>query len=601
MQRNTAPSRGNRGRGQTAVIAIVLLVGVVAIGSIGILLFGANATTQSQDRAEQERIQQSFRQLDSNIDSVARSEATSRSTDLDLPDDADSAVREDAAGNIWINRTNFTTGTTDVLVNQSIGAVRYTSDNGETVAYQAGGVWRQSGNQTVMLSPPAFAYKFNRSGEEPTLTIPIIVTSGPERLNGGDISITKNRSIAPTNNVTIVEGDLVTVKIRSQWYVGWAEYFREIATEEEGVDVDHGNNTATLELIVPASRQKVDAIVAGAQGQDVEFDQSPVIDNYNSSTGSGYDGGNGTTMVVVAGDLELSNKATVDGDVVVGEDVVFNNPDSNVTGNASYGNDLIDDSGSVVPPGDSTQHVGGWHNDNASLIEYEPVDGIIDARVAAVQDENNNSPAPITGNRLDGCSSECHLYPGAYYLEEIDFGNGDRLVIHATDTVSIVVNGTVSIDGDGDPGIEVRGGGRVNVYINSEDSTQDDLFIKQADVIVPNERSPQMWFYMDKNANAEIRNGQTKFVGVLFGPGEGDTEDLDGTDIEISQKANVYGAFVGDVNRIGQNVAVHYDEALRNSETVTNTARVPRLTFLHASLYEVCVQPEHNGQNCDGS
>lgn len=576
------------------MIAIVLIVGLVAVGSIGILVFTDLATENSQQTAEQERVEAAFKKLDSDVDSVARRDAGARQTDLALPDTADSAVREDAAGRIWINRTNFTTAKEEVLVNQSIGAIRYTTESGDTVGIQSGGVWRQSGNQTVMLSSPDFAYKFNGSEEEPTLTVPIVVTNGPERLEGGDISIVKNRSIAPTNNVSVFEGDLVELKVRSDWYVGWAQYFRQIA-DSSGVSVDHGNQTATLKLVVPVQRKRViSGLISGAVAEDVELDNNIGLNSFNSTVAPCHRcSGSGDTKLIAAGDVSLLGNVQVRGDVVAGDTIEFDHPNSEIDGNASYGDKLVDSSGSEVPPGSPTPHVTGWHNDNASVIDYDPVDNIIDSQARRAKNSNNNTANNhILGNSLSGPCTPCTLHSGTYFLESLTVNN-ERLVFDTTGgPINLVVNGTVTVGGGNGVRFDVIGSNRVNVYINSETpKTTDDLDWNQGDVDIPGDRTPQLWVFMDKNADATFSSGQTDFYGVVFGPGDGPNN---GVNISFVNQVWLYGALVGKFEGASNHAEIVFDEALTNTDPLSSSVRVPRLTFLHVSVHEVCVQPTHN-------
>lgn len=592
MSRNTLSARGDR-RGVSPVVAVVLLVGLVAVGSIGILLIAGTTTENTQENAETERVEKGFQQLDRGIDTVARGETTTRKTDLDLPDTGDSAVREDDTGRIWINRTNYTTGTTDVIVDEPIGAIRYTTDGGETIGIQSGGVWKEEGNRTRMVSPPAFSYKLNGSGDNPTLTVPIVVTSGSQRLENGDVRIQRKRSVAPTNDVTVFEGELVRLAVKSQWYVGWADYFRQIAPSG-GVTVDHENRTATLELVVPLERgQVVAGIVSGASAETLEINNNADINSYNSSVSScDRCSGAGKTKVIAAGDVNLNNNVALDGDLTAGGDVRFNHPGATVTGNASYGGDLYDSSGSIESP-TASSHVGGWHNDNASVIEYEPVDGVIDSRVARASQTNNNSANPhISGNSLGSCSPECTLYSGTYYVDDLSLSGTEKIVFETDGgEVNLVVDGPATFTGSNSVKLEVDGPGRVNIYVNSTTPGSDDLYWQQSDTEIPGDRSSQLWVYMKQDADATFEGGQTDFYGVVFGPGDGAN---DGTEITVGNQAWIYGALVGKVDVIDNQAHVVFDESLTNADTISSSVKVPKLSFLHASLHEVCVQSSSN-------
>lgn len=576
-------------RGQTAVIAVVLLVGLVAVASIGILLIGAQANDEGRQQAETERIEQAFLELDSEVDSVARSESDERTVDLDLPPGSDAAVREEVAGRLWINRTNFTTRKTVTLVDRSIGAIRYTRDDGTTFAFQAGGVWMEEGRTTRMLSPPAFSYDLTRGGNNPTLTVPIVTTSGDTRLEGGEVRVRKKATIAPLNDESIVENDLVSMRVQSRWYVGWADFFRQL-TRQGAVTVDHANNTATVEMVVPAVSPSVNSgLVAGAANGELKLKQDTVVDSYNSSKNSyAATADRDEGKVAVINDVQMQQNSEIRGDLEVGGDVRFETGStSEVTGNLSH---VPSTSFTKDDPKDGPPHVAGWVAPNASVRPRTQVDGFIDLHVGALADPGNNdnaSTAVVSGGTLGSCSP-CELENGSYYFDELTVGDGETLVLNTSDgMIELAVNGTMSLEGTGS--IEVQGDNRVNVYVNAEGAgaTSEFEMSDDAKITVEGDRAPLFWLYMDSNSDVVIQQGAT-FTGVIYGPSKGGG----GARINLDQNVEVYGAVLGNVKQMGQNVSVHYDRALRNSVPVTTNIAVPKLTFLHVAVYEVEVEDD---------
>jgi len=244
MQAKTAPARSTNRRGQTAVIAIVLLIGLVAVGSIGILLLGASATEETEQNAETERVEQGFLQLQQNLDSVAQDQERSRTTDLDLPDDSQGAIRQENAGQIVIRRSNLSN--TDTIVVREIGAIVYEED-GVEYAYQGGAVWRGSGNDTQMVTAPNIVYETTREGTDPTLTVPITDLNGESRLGTGEVRMTEMFTRAPLNDVGTIDNQVVEVEITSEYYVGWGHFFEE-RYPNSVVTYDHPNDTVLFEL-----------------------------------------------------------------------------------------------------------------------------------------------------------------------------------------------------------------------------------------------------------------------------------------------------------------------------------------------------------------
>ncbi|PSQ18050.1 hypothetical protein BRD00_06135 [Halobacteriales archaeon QS_8_69_26] len=585
----------DRDRAQSAVIAVVLLIGIVAVASIGILLVGLEANQESEERAENERIKQVFLQLDSDVDSVARSESDERTVDMDLPSETDAAVREESAGRIWINRTNYTTGNEEVLADQAIGAVRYSRDDGTTFAYQAGGVWMEEGENTRMVSAPAFSYDVDKNGDSPTLTVPIVTTDGDTRLNGGDVRVKKQDTIAPLNDVTVVENDLVTLRVKSRWYIGWAEYFRQL-TNDDAVTVDRDNQTATMQLMVPAVAPTVDAgVIAGAANSELDMQQSDnSVDSYNSSdkpyashTASERDNG----KVVVAGDVDMRQDAEIRGDLEVGGDVNFQSGSSaKVTGNLSHDTSTTFSSND---PKDGPPHVDGWVADNASVQSRTPVDGYIDLNVGRIRDNNNNASYSGILDDIESGSDDCDpcvLPTGSYYLTQIQLDDDDVLILDTTGgPIDLAVNRTIDIQGD-DSRVQIVGNSRVNVFVNGLSAGSDPEFrlASGAKWRVDGDRAPQSWVYLNEDADAKLKQ-EAWFTGVLYGPGRpGDG----GAGIDMNQDARVFGAILGDIDPLQQNTSIHYDRALRQAVPVTTNVAIPRLTFLHVAVHEVEVEDE---------
>lgn len=611
-------------RGTSALIGIILLFGLVVVGSVGVLLIGGQVNEESKQRAETTRIEQSFLELGATFNDLARSEGDVRTVDLDLPGDSDGAVRESASGRIWVNRTNFSAADTDTLVNESIGSIRYDGD--QAVAYQAGAVFRGTGNETVVLSNPGFQYSISKSGGKPTLSLPIVTTVGPDSIPNGDVRAEKIVSKTPVNNETVVENDLVSVTVQSEYYVGWAAYFRELAaetdTEDTAVTVDHQNQTATIELIVPATRRSIKGgIVSGSNAGTVTIANSIKIQSYNSSDcpfdpttpGCATDKGD----VIVAGNLTFENKGHVLGNVTAGDTLRIDNganldtcpskPDKYIVcGYASYGNQFINDKGGKT----KSELIGGGYDQNASVSGYDPVNVIIDAKINQFKDDNDNGVNGVitSSDRIDCSSDPCTVSAGTYFLDEIESGdfNGNELVLDTTSgPVNVVVDGEVDLS---QVTVSVRGGNRANLFIDSTkgpgacdknsqsacdlEFDRSTLQVKDATGTVT-DNAARMWVYMDSNADATFIGGggattsSPEFTGVVFGPGEGTST---GVNISAFNKAKIQGALVGNVYAAAQNGALRYDRRLRNTETIISSTRVPRLTYLVASTYVLEVE-----------
>ncbi len=70
-------------RGQSAILGLVLLIGMVATISVGILLVSGDVMTSTEQRAETEHIEQSFVEMSQQMATVAADGDASRSMTFD--------------------------------------------------------------------------------------------------------------------------------------------------------------------------------------------------------------------------------------------------------------------------------------------------------------------------------------------------------------------------------------------------------------------------------------------------------------------------------------------------------------------------------------
>lgn len=221
-------------RGQSALIGVILLIGMAATVSVGILLVAGDVMTGAEQQSQNQRIEQGFVELSHEMSTVAIDDDSSRTVSFEAGESG--AVTKTKAG--WVHIEG---GSADI--NRSIGAVEYVGDDGTVVAYQSGGVWRETGNQTRMLSAPNIDY----DPEDETLWFPITTLSGSQKLDSKDISIEHNNT-DPVGNVSFVENDSVTITIQSDYYRGWERYFRTEAGGASVQNVDHENRTVHVLL-----------------------------------------------------------------------------------------------------------------------------------------------------------------------------------------------------------------------------------------------------------------------------------------------------------------------------------------------------------------
>lgn len=235
-----SPDRGSglddRLRGQSEVLGIVLLIGMVAIGAIGVLVVAGAVTSDLTHQAETERVEQAFVELGKTVGTATIATDVSHSVTLEAGEHG--AVTREQSG--WIK---VTSDGLDEPINETIGTIEYEGEDGSYIAFEAGGVFREQGDQTVIVSNPPIHY----DAASETLTLPITTVSGDERLGSGNVVISHDET-RTYRDVNVVENETIEVTIRSDYYRGWIQFFESEAGDTSIRNVDHENRTVTALL-----------------------------------------------------------------------------------------------------------------------------------------------------------------------------------------------------------------------------------------------------------------------------------------------------------------------------------------------------------------
>jgi predicted acyltransferase (DUF342 family) len=370
---------------------VVLLLGLVLVGTAAIVTLGSVAIQDTQRSASVANAEAAMTQFDSRTSLVAFDGAENEHVTIPRGEGANVAVRE-SAGALTVEVVDRETGTVVADRTVTLGAVVY-EQGAATVAYQGGGVWRLQGGDAAMVSPPEFHYR-PETGGEPTLTLPLVTVEagagGGAAGGGADLAVTKS---GPTDADLLavanpLERGRVNVTVRSDYYEAWGRFFEDRTAS--AVTYDHADETTTVTLVAPrASATVTNSVVSDAGSTGLA--NNGEIDSYNSSVGPYAAPGGGDASVVVDGDFAPSNSVVVRGEVrangdasvnnnievtgatvVGGDSVLSNNPtfddlyatgdDLASTGTVSYGSDVVV-GGNVTQfqqgTVDGTLHVGG--------------------------------------------------------------------------------------------------------------------------------------------------------------------------------------------------------------------------------------------------
>lgn len=245
-------------RGQTSPLGVGLVFAIVVIGTVSIVVLGGAALSSTEHSAEVSQAEHTMSQFDSMAAQVALGDSPVQSLRVGQADGGTYRTDPDA-GRIEIVHANYSgNGNDEVIYEGTMGAVVYENGDDE-IAYQGGGVWKQSGSgESRMISPPELHYR------DATLTFPVIRVnpggSGDGASGGQTLSIRRQSAVNevyPNRATTYPDGTTsyanpqsngtISVRVESEYYEAWAEYFRERTSGE--VRSFDSNETVLVELV----------------------------------------------------------------------------------------------------------------------------------------------------------------------------------------------------------------------------------------------------------------------------------------------------------------------------------------------------------------
>lgn len=233
-------------RGQSETIGVVLLLAITVAGVGAVVAVGGSALDTAQDQSSVQRAEQSMSLFDARTALVALGRSDGQSLTLANAERGRYEVRPDTGRMVVVRERPD--GTTTEYVNTTLGSVVYENGDSE-VAYQGGGVWRSRGAGAAMVSPPEFNY------QDATLTLPVIRVTGGAQSTGGapTARVTANEA---ASNLSVfpgpgrsnpLENGTVTVAVESDYFRGWASFFRSRTSGNVSVLPDR--NRVELELV----------------------------------------------------------------------------------------------------------------------------------------------------------------------------------------------------------------------------------------------------------------------------------------------------------------------------------------------------------------
>lgn len=235
-------------RAQSEVLGVVLLLGL-SITTIGMIFaFSQPSFEDASDDIEFDRMENEMSLLDAKMATSALGSSERQEVDLNIRGGTLSANPDES----WMNVTHSRpSGNVYTLANISMGNVRYVRGDRE-IAYEGGGVWKKSegSDQSVMVSTPELHYRGS------TLTLPAFNVTNRTEISGNSQSVSATSEGDPdlvfpdsTFDNPLRKGN-VSIKVKSNYYRGWEDYFRGSTTAAiQGVY--DSNQTVEVELLTP--------------------------------------------------------------------------------------------------------------------------------------------------------------------------------------------------------------------------------------------------------------------------------------------------------------------------------------------------------------
>lgn len=592
-------------RAASALVGLVLLFGLVFAGAGIIYWAGMDAKQSIQSASEVDSAETSLQEVSTKLSTLSfKGDGAVTSFDLSGKDPSDVEIVDDGEIRFELNGNGACTASSD------LGSIVYENDNGDTVAYQAGAVFKRTESGVTIVQSPELEYETEvvDGTNVRTLRFPITNVDGDVK-SSGTVTASPNRSTSETfeedlclagsktDEIDYVREITITVD-GSSYYEAWAQYFREEFGAAGTVTVDDANQKVTLEAplgsgVTPDQFTIDDEKIYGAifsgssSGELLLQTQHATVDSYDSSNGPW--GGSEPTYgsdgdIITRGDVAVqANGALVDGNVYAEGVVELSNSCGGGGSNCVSGDVYVNNSTAgpggpstdfTSPSGNTEDMIGGDAGNGTVVPDIPTMDAQIDETLATVDEYNNNDDTGVDGvdgRALDFDGGSATIESGVYYLDDFTVPSGNTLTLDTSGgDIVFAVDGDVDIGSDAR--VEVTGGGQVRTFVAEPTGSDDQLTVRDGATVTvtdggtPTYRSNAFFVACKAGCSATFEKATggtaTQFTGVLYGPGE---EADDGT-VKLGKDAQVWGALVAGKVDFEKQSQFHFDTTLKNSE-----------------------------------
>ncbi|MDX1744301.1 MAG: hypothetical protein R3324_00045 [Halobacteriales archaeon] len=589
-------SNGRRDRGQAEVVGLVLIIGMTVAGLTVVVGFGAQALEDSQSESQIQRAEHAMTQFDSRASLVGLGTTDSQTLRTNFQGTNSDFYVDENAG--WMNVTIYNASNPSEVeahvMNVTLGAVVYEQGD-TTVVYQGGGVWKKTGDGSVMVSPPE--YHFQATTDDPTLTLPVVLVRGDRNLDSA-VAIKRDGAVVSKYPVdgnddlsNPFDGGIVKVTVQSDYYESWGQFMEERADGE--VEYDHDRQAVTSELISSAGQFKIESgiFLANRDGKVNHFhskEGKSGVHQYNSTVGPVETSYDGYGELRAEGGVEIQDGRFNASTVTSASGEVRLEGGGWTPGNLSYGGWLNNESSMDF-------HIRGWVRKDAQVTDAQSLGTLVQDRRAAIKVDHDNAGSDIVMDddewTFDESKNSWTLTAGDYYVnksDKIEWKEGDEtLTLDLKDGDIELVMDVKEWKLEEGSKIEVINpdGGTARIYLASSEDPKFEVK-KGSKVTVTDDRAPSLWMYgnKDEKTHFKVEDGAS-FTGVYYAPGrDGETK------ADIKKNAVVYGAVVAQEIKLEENGTVYFDQALKGESPLASGEYTSKITFLHISVNKVRVE-----------
>ena len=151
---NWGSIRKHDDRGITPVVAVILLVGLVAMSATLTVIAGMSLVDELQSQQGMEQAETTMQQTQSDLQGLVSSQDDDRTEVLlDGLEGGDTDIVDDGSMTIYLNHGHEDEGSATL----DVGTLEY-RDGGDRIGYQAGGVWKSTEDSSTVVSPPDLTY-----------------------------------------------------------------------------------------------------------------------------------------------------------------------------------------------------------------------------------------------------------------------------------------------------------------------------------------------------------------------------------------------------------------------------------------------------------